>query len=123
MGQGSVATAPSYLLSRRTLPTSCPAGWSDRAWTSKPASTSDVIAAMLAILLIQGATEQARRVEPITYSEFRTYLEQDAKEGEPDTSSPPASIPASDLHLEKHGMNLREHRPTGVMSPAGALRN
>jgi cell division protease FtsH len=35
-----------------------------------------VIAAMMAILLLQGLLEQARRVEPITYSQFRTYLEQ-----------------------------------------------
>ena len=33
-----------------------------------------VMAAMLAILMFQAVLEQARRVEPISYSTFRTYL-------------------------------------------------
>jgi cell division protease FtsH len=81
-----------------------------------------VMAAILAILLFQGVLEQARRVEPISYSTFQTYLQdkridqlvvtesritghiKDAKEGEPSAFVTARVDPAFAQELERAGV-------------------
>jgi cell division protease FtsH len=83
-----------------------------------------VIAAIVGLLLFQAMLEQARRVEPIEYSTFRTYLEQqridelvvtesritghikDAKPGEPSYFVTARVDPAFADELQKYGVSF-----------------
>jgi cell division protease FtsH len=83
-----------------------------------------VMAAVIAILLFQAVLEERRRVEPITYSTFKTYLDQgridnlvvtesritgrikDAKEGEPERFVTARVDPAFAQELEKYGVSF-----------------
>jgi cell division protease FtsH len=83
-----------------------------------------VMAAILAILLFQGFLEQARRVEPISYSTFQSYLQakrvdqlvvtesritghiKDAKEGEPTAFVTARVDPGFAQELERAGVEF-----------------